>query len=138
MELARGYPIVMSRSRRMCFFSAVNIDGNLSKKSKRVTWKWDPRIPKAQQIMNECYGSAPKFSPNWSVSGGNPGPPIIAGGVVWDVGRGGTLSGYRLTDGKLMFSSHTAPVDTDFPSLSASGSRLIVPEGDQVVSYLGI
>ena len=34
--------------------------------------------------------------------------------------------------------SHTAPVDTDFPSLSASGSRLFVPEGDQVVSYLGI
>src|SRR5882757_9243956 len=29
------YSVVMSRSRRMCFFSAVNIDGNLSKKSKR-------------------------------------------------------------------------------------------------------
>lgn len=56
------YSVVMSRSRRMCFFSAVNIDGNLSKKSARVGWKWDPRIPKAQQIMNECYGSPPKFS----------------------------------------------------------------------------
>jgi endonuclease G, mitochondrial len=56
------YSVMMSRSRRMCFFSAVNIDGNLSKKSKRVGWKWDPRIPKAQQIMNECYGSPPKFS----------------------------------------------------------------------------
>lgn len=56
------YSVVMSRSRRMCFFSAVNIDGNLSKKSPRVPWKWDPRIPKAQQIMRECYGSPPKFS----------------------------------------------------------------------------
>jgi len=56
------YSVVMSRSRRMCFFSAVNIDGNLSKKSARVRWKWDPRIPKDQQIMNECYGSPPKFS----------------------------------------------------------------------------
>ena len=56
------YSVVMSRSRRMCFFSAVNIDGNLSKKSTRVGWKWDPRIPKAQQIMNECYGTPPKFS----------------------------------------------------------------------------
>jgi hypothetical protein len=37
-----------------------------------------------------------------------------------------------------MFSTSTAPVVTDFPSLSASGSRIIVPEGDQVVSYLGI
>jgi endonuclease G len=56
------YSVVMSRSRRMCFFSAVNIDGNHSKKSARVGWKWDPRIPKAQQIMNECYGNPPKFS----------------------------------------------------------------------------
>lgn len=56
------YSVVMSRKRRMCFFSAVNIDGNLSKKSARVGWKWDPRIPKAQQIMNECYGNPPKFS----------------------------------------------------------------------------
>jgi endonuclease G len=54
------YSVVMSRSRRMCFFSAVNIDGALSKKSKRVGWKWDPRIPKKQQIMNECYGNPPK------------------------------------------------------------------------------
>ena len=56
------YSVVMSRSRRMCFFSAVNIDGGLSKKTKRVSWKWDPRIPRAQQIMNECYGSPPRFS----------------------------------------------------------------------------
>jgi endonuclease G len=56
------YSVVMSRSRRMCLFSAVNIDGNLSKKSARVGWKWDPRVPKAQQIMNECYGNPPKFS----------------------------------------------------------------------------
>lgn len=56
------YSVVMSRSRRMCFLSAVNIDGNLSKKSKRVGWKWDPRLPKAQQIMNECYGDPPRFS----------------------------------------------------------------------------
>jgi endonuclease G len=56
------YSVVMSRRRRMCFFSAVNINENLSKKSARVGWKWDPRIPKSQQIMNECYGNPPKFS----------------------------------------------------------------------------
>lgn len=56
------YSVVMNRPRRMCFFSAVNINGNLSKKSKRVGWKWDPRIPKSQQIMNECYGAPPRFS----------------------------------------------------------------------------
>ncbi len=83
-------------------------------------------------------GAAPKLSVRWSVSGISPGPPIIAGGVVWDVNRKGTLSGYRLSDGTSVFSAPTAPIVTDFPSLSASGSRLIVPEGDEVVSYLGI
>ena len=56
------FSVVMSCSRRMCFLSACNIDGNQSRKSARVAWKWDPRIPKAQQIMHECYGSPPKFS----------------------------------------------------------------------------
>jgi len=56
------FSVVMSRKRRMCFFSACNIDGQQSRKSPRAGWKWDPRIPKAQQIMKECYGSPPKFS----------------------------------------------------------------------------
>jgi PQQ-like domain len=83
-------------------------------------------------------GAAAKLSVRWSVTGLSPGPPIIAGGVVWDAGRKGTLAGYRLSDGHQVFSAPIAPVDTDFPSLSASGSRLFVPEGNKVVSYLGI
>jgi endonuclease G, mitochondrial len=56
------YSVTMSKSRRMCLYSAVNIDGKQSKKSTRVAWKWDPRIEKTQQIMFECYGNPPKFS----------------------------------------------------------------------------
>jgi len=52
----------MSRSRRMCRFSAVNIDGRQSKKKKRVGWRIDPRIPRQAQIREECYGDAPKFA----------------------------------------------------------------------------
>jgi outer membrane protein assembly factor BamB len=83
-------------------------------------------------------GAAPGLRALWSVTGDNPGPPIIAGGVVWDVNHNGTLSGHRLSDGTSVFTASTAPVDTDFPSLSASGSLLVVPEGDTVLSYLGI
>ena len=71
------------------------------------------------------------------MTGSPAGPPIIAGGVVWDVSRGGVLSGFRLSDGTSVFSAGIGPVVTDFPSLSASGSRLIVPEGDKIASYLG-
>ena len=71
------FSVVMSRSRRMCFLSACNIDGNQSRKSARVAWKMDPRIPKSQQIIKECYGNPPKFSrghmtrredPGWGTS----------------------------------------------------------------------
>jgi outer membrane protein assembly factor BamB len=97
-------------------------------------------------VVFSCYTSlraiqvtpAARVDILWSVTGYAAGPPIIAGGVVWDVSRAGLLSGFRLSDGKSVFSTTTAPVITDFPSLSASGSRLIVPEGNKIVSYLGI
>jgi endonuclease G len=56
------YSVVMSRSRRLCFLSAVNIDGATSRKSARAGWRRDPRIPPDAQILNECYGNPPKFS----------------------------------------------------------------------------
>ncbi len=56
------FSVVMSRSRRMCFFSAANVNGRLSRKMKRSGWKIDPRIPKDLQILKECYGNPPKFS----------------------------------------------------------------------------
>lgn len=56
------FSVVMSESRRMCIYSAVNIDGGESRKTKRAGWRTDPRIPKNQQILNECYGPPPKFS----------------------------------------------------------------------------
>jgi endonuclease G len=57
-----NFSVVMNRARRMCFFSAVNIDGKQSRKTKRTGWILDPRIPKEYQIKGECYGNAPRFS----------------------------------------------------------------------------
>jgi endonuclease G len=56
------YSVVMSKSRRLCLFSAVNVNGGTSRKTKRSGWRTDPRIPKTQQIKGECYGNPPKFS----------------------------------------------------------------------------
>jgi endonuclease G len=56
------FSVIMNRQRRMCFYSAVNIDGKQSRKSTRTSWRTDPRIDKSYQIMYECYGSPPKFS----------------------------------------------------------------------------
>ncbi|MBK7477371.1 MAG: DNA/RNA non-specific endonuclease [Haliscomenobacter sp.] len=68
------FSVAISKSRRICIYSAVNIDGMQYKRIKRTGWRFDPRIPEEYQIMKECYGNAPKFSrghmtrredPNW-------------------------------------------------------------------------
>lgn len=56
------FSVLMSKSRRQCFYSAVNIDGKTSVGMKRPGWRLDPRIDETAQIMKECYGNAPKFS----------------------------------------------------------------------------
>ncbi len=94
---------------------------------------------RAIQITAGRHGAAPSLRVLWTATGNNPGPPIIAGGVVWDLsGKGATLAGYRLSDGHSVFTAQAPAPGTDFPSLSASGTRLVVPEGTKVVSYLGI
>lgn len=58
----RHFAVQMSKSRRMCLFSACNINGKTSISTTRRGWRFDPRIPKTAQIMKECYGNLPKFS----------------------------------------------------------------------------
>ena len=57
------FSVVMSRSRRMCRYSAVNIDGTQEQLGlKRPGWRRDSRIGRDEQIRDECYGDAPKFA----------------------------------------------------------------------------
>jgi endonuclease G len=58
----KNFSVLMSKSRRMCRFSACNIDGSRLKQTTRPGWRFDPRVPKEFQIMKECYGNPPKFS----------------------------------------------------------------------------
>jgi len=56
------FSVVMSRSRRLCIFSAVNIDGRTPRRFPRALWRLDGRIPSSQQIREECYGNEPLFA----------------------------------------------------------------------------
>jgi endonuclease G, mitochondrial len=56
------FSVVMSRSRRLCIYSAVNIDGSSPRRGKRPSWRLDGRIPTSQQIREECYGNEPLFA----------------------------------------------------------------------------
>ncbi|MBZ9683344.1 DNA/RNA non-specific endonuclease [Mesorhizobium sp. CO1-1-2] len=101
----KHFSVVMSRSRRMCFLSACNIDGRLSKKSARAAWKWDPRIPQAQQIMHECYGNPPKFSRGHMTRREDPG----WGGDV-EVARRGNEDSMHVTNTVPQMQAFNAPI----------------------------
>lgn len=74
------FSVVMSRSRRLCLFSAVNLDGKRSRRQRRTGWRFDPRIPQEAQIRRECYGEAPRFSRGHMTRREDPvwGEPAIA------------------------------------------------------------
>jgi outer membrane protein assembly factor BamB len=75
----------------------------------------------------------------WSVPDIQGGPPIVAGGIVWDVPKAATqLLGFQLSNGHQWFAAKVAPPITSFPGLSASKERLFVPEGSEVVCYRGL
>jgi len=56
------FSVLMSTRRRLCRYSAVNIDGNRPKKFARAGWRADPRLAPEAQIKAECYGNPPKFA----------------------------------------------------------------------------
>jgi endonuclease G len=51
------FSVVLSKQRRLAFFTAVNIDGSLAQPTKRTKdhWFFDPRVPQAEQTGNEVY-----------------------------------------------------------------------------------
>jgi endonuclease G len=75
----RHFSVMMSRERRLCFYSACNIDGKEIKRVRRQRWRFDPRIPEDLQIKKECYGNPPRSSrghmtrrndPSWGTEAG--------------------------------------------------------------------
>ena len=59
-----NYTVVMNKERKLAFFSAVNIDGQLRQevgKREGDTWLRDPRIADDLQIGNEFYGKQKTF-----------------------------------------------------------------------------
>jgi endonuclease G, mitochondrial len=55
------FSVVMNRERCLAFFTAVNVDGNLSYRIKREPDKWffDPRLDRKEQTGNDVYANNP-------------------------------------------------------------------------------
>lgn len=65
-----------------------------------------------------------------------PGPPILSGGLVWTVDRGGTLHALNPTSGNEVFQAYLGTPVTHFPSLASANGRLVVPAGAAVTTFL--
>jgi hypothetical protein len=73
----------------------------------------------------------------WSVTSVRPGPPIVAGGVVWVIDRAGALVGFSESTGRQVY-RYPLSVAGSFPSPAAGGGRLFAPDGDRLVVFEGV
>ena len=63
------------------------------------------------------------------------GPPIIAGGLVWTIGRDGTLYGLDPATGALRQRAQVGMSANSFPTPSAAHRLLLAPAATQVVAF---
>jgi outer membrane protein assembly factor BamB len=68
-------------------------------------------------------------------SGAGGGPPIVAAGLVWTVGQGGTLYGLDPATGAVRARATAGAPANHFPTPSVGAGLLLVPAADQVVAF---
>jgi outer membrane protein assembly factor BamB len=78
--------------------------------------------------------SPPGLSMLWS-SGAGGGPPIVAGGLVWTIGRNGELYGLDPATGGVRQQAAIGPPDNHFPTPSAGDGLLLVPSSHRVEAF---
>jgi len=61
------FSVTMSRARRLCLWSAVNVSGTQRESARRASWRIDPRIARDAQTTGgegalDVFGDPPKFA----------------------------------------------------------------------------
>ncbi len=70
----------------------------------------------------------------WRLPRGS-GPPIVAAGAVWSLGRDGVLRALDAASGTVRFTSRVSRPVSRFVSLSAAGGRLFVADGTRIAAF---
>jgi len=92
-------------------------------------------VPCTNGLTALRVGSGPAFTVAWRGPSVRAGAPIVAGGVVWSMDRGGTLYGFDPTSGNVRAQLPVGAFSTSFPSLAAAGGRLFVPAGQRLIAF---
>jgi outer membrane protein assembly factor BamB len=79
-----------------------------------------------------------RFSVAWRNTGVNAGPPIVAGGAVWTIGRSsGRMHAYDPGTGREITSVDLGGA-VSFPTPAAAGDLLVAPANDAIVAFRGV
>jgi len=73
----------------------------------------------------------------WQAASGAPGPPIVAGGLIWSIDQSGTLYGMNPSSGATVQQVSLGSVANHFPTPSVGDGLLLAPSTDQVYAFSG-
>ena len=77
------------------------------------------------------------FSLRWHAAASDAGTPVVAGGVVWELGADGTLLGFDQASGAVRARLGLGTT-VHFPAVSVAGGQLFAPTGDTVQAFGGV
>ena len=84
----------------------------------------------------QTSSSPPSISPLWTAASSTPGPPIVAGGLVWTI-DGSTLKGLQPSNGATAETLSLGGQANHFPTPSVGDGLLLAPSADQVHAFSG-
>jgi len=73
----------------------------------------------------------------WRTSVGG-GPPVVAAGLVWTVGKNGVLYGLDAATGQVRQQASIGTVDNDFTTPSVGDGLMLVASSSRVVAFRGL
>jgi outer membrane protein assembly factor BamB len=92
--------------------------------------------PEGIKALQLGAGPGPSFTIAWSSPAFHPGPPIVAGGVVWAMDtNNGSLFGLNATTGAARFNAANLGGMTHFTTPTAGQGRIYVPVADTVMAF---
>jgi outer membrane protein assembly factor BamB len=90
-------------------------------------------VPCTNGLVALHIDAGPSFKVAWSSPNFFAGPPVVAGGMVLTTDRSGTLYGFTVDTGNLLFKVSLGSV-MHFTTPALSGGRIFVAAGRQIVS----
>jgi outer membrane protein assembly factor BamB len=91
-------------------------------------------VPCSDGLVALQVDNKPAFSVLWRLPGLFAGPPIVADGAVWTIGRDGTLDAVDPRSGQTRFHASIG-TSAHFATPSASDGRLFVPAAKQILAF---